>query len=120
MRIALATEGGNVAAHFGHCPEFTIFDVEGDKIKARQVIANPGHKPGFLPRFLSEQGVNHIIAGGMGPAAINLFEERNIKVTIGVQGQVDDVINRLLKDGEVEAGPSLCSHGTEGHRCGGR
>ncbi len=118
MRVALATEGGKVAAHFGHCPEFTICDVEGNKIKAWHVIPNPGHKPGFLPRFLGEQGINHIIAGGMGPAAINLFQERNIEVTIGVQGQVEEVMERLLRDGRLESGPSLCSHGTEGHHCG--
>lgn len=118
-KIALATESGRVAAHFGHCPEFTICDVEGDRVVAWHVIPNPGHKPGFLPRFLSEQGVHHIIAGGMGPAAINLFEERDIKVTTGVQGPVEEVIDGFLRHGRLESGPSLCSHGTAGHQCGG-
>jgi predicted Fe-Mo cluster-binding NifX family protein len=119
MKIAFASENGSVAGHFGHCPEFTIFDVAEKRIKERKVIPNPGHQPGFLPRFLGDLGVNHIIAGGMGQAAVNLFKERDIEVTIGVQGRVDDVIEKFLRDGGLKSGSSMCSHGSEGHSCGG-
>ena len=34
MKVAVATESGQVAAHFGHCPEFTIYDVKDNQVKA--------------------------------------------------------------------------------------
>ena len=52
MKIAVASEQQNVATHFGHCENFNIFDVENGKIVKSEIVANPGHKPGFLPVFL--------------------------------------------------------------------
>jgi predicted Fe-Mo cluster-binding NifX family protein len=67
MRIAISTDQGYVSAHFGRCPSYTIIDIKEGQILNREEIPNPGHQPGFLPQFLSERGVNCIIAGGMGP-----------------------------------------------------
>ncbi|MDI6711516.1 MAG: NifB/NifX family molybdenum-iron cluster-binding protein [Thermoanaerobacterales bacterium] len=117
-KIALATEGNEVAAHFGHCPAFTIVEVEDGREESREVIANPGHQPGFLPRFLSGLGVTHIIAGGMGPAARNLFEQHGVTVIIGAQGSVDGVLQAFLS-GSLATGPSQCHHGEADHHCGG-
>ena len=36
MKLAVATENGQVAEHFGHCPEFTIYDVEDTQVKAKR------------------------------------------------------------------------------------
>lgn len=86
MRIAISTDNGFVSAHFGRCPSYTIADIEEGKLLSSKEIANPGHSPGFLPRFLSEKGVGAIIAGGMGPRA-TFFAENNIQVITGVQGK---------------------------------
>lgn len=51
MKVAVATESGQVAAHFGHCPEFTIYDVEDNQVKSKTVVTSPPHQPGLLPRF---------------------------------------------------------------------
>jgi len=69
VKIAIATESGYVSAHFGRCPAYTLVDIENGKVVGQQDIPNPGHSPGFLPGYLSEKGVNVIIAGGMGPRA---------------------------------------------------
>ena len=58
MRIAISTDGGTVSAHFGRCPAFTIVDIEDGKVLHKEEISNPGHHPGFLPRFLHKKGVN--------------------------------------------------------------
>lgn len=113
MKIAVSTEAGNVAAHFGRCSAYTLFDVQDGNITSKEEIANPGHQPGFLPRFLSQKGVNIVIAGGMGPRAQNLFHQNNIQTIIGVQGPVDEVIDVYLK-GELEPGEDLCNHGRGG------
>lgn len=79
MRIAVATENGQVAQHFGRCPEYTLLDVESGQIRSKVVIPNPGHQPGFLPPYLAEKGVSCIIAGGMGPSAQDLFDRHRGK-----------------------------------------
>ena len=107
MKIAISTDGDFVSAHFGRCPEFTILDIENGKVIKREVIENPGHHPGFLPKFLNERGVNCIIAGGMGMRAKELFSEAKIDSVMGVEGKVQDTIDKLLA-GTLEGGESLC------------
>ena len=109
MKIAVATEGGQVAEHFGHAPQYTIFTITEGKIKDQTVIENPGHKPGFLPRYLAERGITCIIAGGMGSRARQLFEENNIAAVTGAKGLVKDVAAAYLS-GRQETGADLCHH----------
>ncbi len=110
MRIAISTDGGSVSAHFGRCPSYTLIDIEDGKVVGRREIPNPGHSPGFLPGYLGERGVTTIIAGGMGPRAQGLFAENGIETIIGVEGPVDEVVDRFLR-GALEAGRDLCDHG---------
>ncbi len=115
--IAVATENKMVAQHFGRCPEYTLFAVEDGVISEEKVVANPGHEPGFLPAFLAKMGVNTIIAGGMGPRAQALFTEENIVSCLGVSGEVRSVAEDYLS-GELQSGPSTCSHPEGGHGSG--
>ncbi len=117
MKLAISTEGGNVSAHFGRGPTYILVDVEAGKIVAREEIPNPGHEPGFLPGYLGERGVECIITGGMGPRAQNLFAQNNITTIIGVQGPIDGVLDKYLKN-ELSAGEDLCDHHHgNGHEC---
>ncbi len=120
MKIAIATEGTNVAAHFGRCPEYTVVMVDDGQCTDRTILPNPGHEPGRIPRFLHEHGVDLVIAGGMGPRAQNLFEELGMQHLAGVSGTVDTAIERCLA-GTLAGGESLCNHGSgdqHGHDCG--
>jgi len=65
MKIAISTDGDIVSAHFGRCPSFTIVNIEEGKVVNKDVVDNPGHQPGALPKFLHEKGVDSIVAGGM-------------------------------------------------------
>jgi predicted Fe-Mo cluster-binding NifX family protein len=110
MRIAISTDGDLVSAHFGRCPFFTIIDIEGNKITQRRDVRNPGHQPGAIPDFLHQQGVNCIIAGGMGGRAVSFFQDYNIKTIVGISGKIDEVIEQLRR-GTLEGGESLCNPG---------
>lgn len=110
MKVAISTDGNNVSAHFGRCPSFTIIDFNDGALINREVIANPGHHPGFIPTFLHEKGVTSIIAGGMGTRAKMLFDEMRIETIVGVSGKIEDVIKQIL-EGTLEGGESLCSPG---------
>jgi predicted Fe-Mo cluster-binding NifX family protein len=108
-KLAIATDANLVAPHFGHCPTFTILTVSDNQVKAKKSIPNPGHKPGFLPRYLADLGIDCIITGGIGGNAEALFAERGIRVIGGVQGPVDDVVAAHLA-GRLQPGESLCDH----------
>ena len=111
MRAAIATDGGFVSAHFGRCPEFTLVDLENGEIVKKETVSNPGHQPGFIPKFLAEKGVHCIIAGGMGNNAQALFGGFGIKVIVGVSGKIDDVLEDL-KSNALVSGNSLCQPGS--------
>jgi len=110
MKLAISTDLGKVSEHFGRCPEFTLVELEDNKVKNREVIENPGHMTGFLPKFFKGQGVSCVIAGGVGFRAQELFKQFGIKLIIGVQGDVDKVINDFINE-ELEQGEDFCNPG---------
>ena len=110
MRIAISTDGDYVSAHFGRCPSFTLIDIEKGQIAEKKIIANPGHQPGLIPQFLHHNGVNCIIAGGMGMRATGFFNDYGIQTIVGVSGKIDDVVKQLI-EGNLKGGESLCRPG---------
>jgi len=110
MKIAISTDGDFVSAHFGRCPAFTIAEINDGRLMKKEVIDNPGHEPGRIPKFLKEKGVDCIIAGGMGMRATELFKEFNIRAIVGVSGTVEDTIEQVQK-GVLKGGESLCKPG---------
>jgi len=107
MKIAVSTDMESVSAHFGRCPEYTLVEISGKSVVNREIVPNPGHEPGRIPRFLKDQGVDVIIAGGMGRRALALFDEMGIRPILGVSGRVDKVVDLLLED-KLEEGESMC------------
>ena len=110
MKIAVSTDGNDVSGHFGRCPQFTIVEIEDGNVLTKEVIANPGHRTGFLPQFLHEQGVSCIICGGMGSRAREMFDASGIQAIIGITGLIDNAIEKYAK-GELVDGPSFCAPG---------
>lgn len=107
LRIAVATDKGIVADHFGHCESFMIFDTENKQIVKSETVANPGHKPGFLPNFLADRGINVIISGGMGGGAVQIFNERNVEVIVGASGESKTSVEAYLQ-GSLKSTGSVC------------
>lgn len=115
-KIALACEdsnglNGQISQHFGRCPNYLIVDVEGREIKKSEIISNPyydNHVPGMVPKFISEQGVNVMIAGGMGPRAIDMFSNFGIEVVTGAIGNTGNVLMAYL-EGQI-SGVEPCKH----------
>lgn len=110
MRIAISTDGKYVSPHFGRCPSFTLVDIEDGKAGRREEVENPGHSPGFIPQFLHDKGAGTIVCGGMGARATGFFEELGMEMITGVDGRIDEVIQKLEK-GMLEGGESLCTPG---------
>ncbi len=110
MKVAISTDSGNVAEHFGRCPQFTIAEIKNGKVIKKEVIDNPGHATGFLPKFFNEQGVEIVIAGGAGFRAQGFFQEFGIRLLVGVSGPVDLALKQLA-EGSLKSGEGSCSPG---------
>ena len=117
MTIAVASDNEMVTEHFGHCEGFILFDAENNKIVKSETIENPGHKPGFLPNFLADHGVNVIISAGMGGGAVDIFNQRNIEVIVGATGKVRDAVEAYLK-GSLKSTGSICHEHQHHDECG--
>lgn len=117
MKIAVASEGKMVTEHFGHCEGFAVFEAENNQIKNKEFIPNPGHKPGFLPVFLHEKGVNVIISGGMGGGAVDIFNEKGIEVIVGASGEAEKTVNDYLQ-GKLKSTGSICHEHQHADECG--
>lgn len=118
MKFAIPLANGKLTAHFGHCQEFALIDVENDQIKNKEVLVPPPHEPGVLPRWLAEKQTEVVIAGGMGHKAIELFSQAGIRVITGAPVQdPESLVNQYLQN-SLETGDNACSGGSKGsHQC---
>ena len=111
MKFAVPTNQGKLCAHFGHCEAFALIDTDGDgKVVNETYITPPPHEPGLLPPWLSQQGVNCIIAGGMGSRAKELFAAQGVNVVTGAQGEEPRAIVEDYLKGVLQTGANTCDH----------
>jgi predicted Fe-Mo cluster-binding NifX family protein len=110
MKIAISTDSNRVSPHFGRCPEFTIIEIENNRIIDKEVVDNPGHHPGYLPQFFGRMGVSCIVAGGMGKRAKELFNQSGIETFLGIEGKIEEVINKIASN-SLEKGEGVCQPG---------
>lgn len=97
--------------------DFLIFDTADGAVTGEERVPNPGHRPGFLPNFLADRGVEAIIAGGMGGGAVEIFNERNVEVIVGAQGDARAAVEAYLR-GELESTGSICHEHQHAGECG--
>jgi len=112
MRYAIPVSSGGLSAHFGHCENFALFDVDEAKkqILKKELVNSPEHQPGLLPEWLAEQGVAVVIAGGMGSYAQSLFQQNRIQVIIGtVESDPEKAVLNYL-DGTLATEDNICDH----------
>ena len=118
IKIAVASENEMVTGHFGHCRNFNIYETENGQIIKEESISNPGHKPGFLPNFLNDLGVQVIISGGMGGGAVDIFNEKGIEVIVGASGKAKAAVQAYLQ-GALKSTGSVCHDHKHHEECGG-
>jgi ATP-binding protein involved in chromosome partitioning len=111
MRFAVPTNQGKLCAHFGHCEAFALIDADPEgKILNEAYVTPPPHEPGLLPPWLAEQGVNCIIAGGMGSRAQQLFAQHGVQVVTGALAEDPKEAVDLYLKGTLQRGANTCDH----------
>lgn len=118
QRVAVPTVNGMFSQHFGGADRFAIFEVDE---KARKIVSSisavpPPHEQGSFPTWLREQGVNAILAGGMGPRAVTMLEDFGIQVVLGISGNSapDALVKDFIEGNLVATGESCHDHGNHG------
>ena len=110
MKFAIPIADGKLTAHFGHCKEFAMVEVEDQKILGTEMLDPPPHEPGVLPRWLKEQGANVVIAGGMGQRAIELFNQAGIQVFVGAPVDEPQELVKSYLNQTLVTGGNVCDH----------
>ena len=112
MKYAVPVSGGVVSAHFGHCEQFALIDVDESKklILKKELVNSPGHEPGLLPQWLAEKGVSLVIAGGMGSRAQDIFHQNGISVVLGAVESDPEKAVLSHVNGTLTIGDNVCDH----------
>jgi predicted Fe-Mo cluster-binding NifX family protein len=119
--IAVAAEDdrglcGQVSSHFGRCPFYVLVAANDRSVLGSRVVANPYvdlHRPGVMPRFIRDLGANVVLAGGMGPQAINMFRSFGIDVATVPSGSVTTALTAYLSGEHQTVLP--CAHAHSSH-----
>ena len=117
MRIALTSKSDNLDSEidprFGRCNYFIIIDIETmsfESISNESSIASGG--AGIkAAQTLSKEEVEVVVTGNMGPNAFQTLTAAGIKVFIGANGTIKEVIEQF-KNGKFDKleSPSVGSH----------
>ena len=110
MKFAIPLAEGKLTAHFGHCQEFALVEVEGNEVKNTETLIPPPHEPGVLPKWLHDLGAKVVIAGGMGARALDLFAQNDIKVVVGASPEDPERIVTEYLHGALTTGTNVCDH----------
>ena len=119
MKIAMPTENGMIYQHFGHAHKFTIYEVEAELIKWKEVVSTEGSGHEALADFLTVHSVNVVICGNIGSGAKNALREKRMELVPGVTGNADDMIIKYLSGEKMGNPDTECSHHShEQGKCG--
>lgn len=96
---------GNVADVFGRCHYFIIAEIKNKKIEKTQTIENKNtDKVGgagiSTAQLMAENNVNVVIAGDVGPRALDVLRQFNIEVYAG-KGVIKEVLQEFI-DGKLK------------------
>lgn len=116
-KIAVPSLDGLVDEHFGHCKEFLIFKVEGDKLLSEPTILSTegyGCKSG-IAADLARVGVSHLVAGNMGAGAVRVLGAHGITVIRGASGDATAAAQAFLNGALADSGVDCAGGYAEGH-----
>ncbi len=120
------TPGGldaGLSDHFGHCAAFTLVTLDGDDVGEVKILDNSGHAQGMCMApvmLLKDQGVEALVAGGMGPRPLAGFQQVGITVYFNEGAStVRDAVALLVADKARVFGPAQVCGGGGGAGDGG-
>ena len=115
MRIAIPYYMDKIFQHFGHAPQFKVYEVENHQVLMEMVVEveQPGHDA--VAALLRSMDVRVVICGNIGQGAMQALQQAGIIFYGGVTGDADEAITALIQGG-LKYDPDIKC---EAHDCGG-
>ena len=107
MKVAIAHDCNEVSDRIGNCLEYALVTIEDHTVTDRDHLENPGHEAVEIPAFLAIHKVTHVVTGSMERKAVDLFQDNDIDVLLGISGSVETVIREII-DGKIPLGEGSC------------
>ncbi len=108
-----------LGAHFGHCDLYTLVSLDQDGVGEVKVVPNVPHQQGgcLAPvQYLASQGVQVLVAGGMGLRPLMGFNQVGIEVYFGGgQARVGDAVQALIQGSLPRFSQDFTCGGGGGH-----
>ncbi len=121
MKIAVAYQNGEIFGHFGHCPQFAVYEYGEYVTDCTKTLVDTSMISGHhaMAAKMRELGVDAVIAGNMGGQGKAELLSLGIVPIIGFSGDADTASD-LLVTGQlpVEGSGSGCGCGGS-CSCGG-
>jgi predicted DNA-binding protein (UPF0251 family)/predicted Fe-Mo cluster-binding NifX family protein len=116
MIVAVPHLQGDVNAHFGSTQQFLIAEVAKQKVQRTSIFEIQGmqHSHSGIAGFLKEQGVEVILAGGMGVPMQQALKQMGFTLYCGVSGPALEAIDAFIR-GEIVHSEAGCGHHHGGH-----
>lgn len=104
MKIAISASSqdlsGNIADVFGRCPYFIIAEIESGKILKTEVLKNESENQSSgagigTAQLLANNGVEAVIAKSIGPKALDVLKQFNIKIYTE-DGSIEKSLNEFI------------------------
>jgi predicted DNA-binding protein (UPF0251 family)/predicted Fe-Mo cluster-binding NifX family protein len=111
MIIAAPYLQGNINAHFGSTQSFLVAETADGEVKQTSIFEVQGmqHNHSGIAGFLKEQGVEVILAGGMGAPMQQALKQAGFQLFCGVGGPALEAVQAFLR-GEIVHSEATCGH----------
>ncbi len=110
MKIAVTYNNGEIFGHFGHAEQFKIYTIENKEIISEEIVSTGTSGHGAIADFLSQQGVNAVICGGIGDGARRALAISGISLFGGVSGNADEAVKSFIGGTLSFSTAANCSH----------
>jgi predicted Fe-Mo cluster-binding NifX family protein len=119
MRIAIPFYMGNIFQHFGHAPQFKVYEVENHQVLMEMLVEVEEQGHGAVADLLQSLDVRVVICGNIGEGAMKALQNAGIIFYGGVTGDADEAITALVQGG-LKYDPNIrCTAHADGHGCDG-
>jgi len=110
QKIAVCYEDGEVFQHFGRTEQFKLYGITDGKVTTTKIISHGEYSHEGLADLLLKEGVDTLVAGGIGGGARTALGSVGITVYAGACGNADATVNALLAGTLLQNPDFTCNH----------
>lgn len=114
MKVAVpVTSDNQIEDHFGHCEFYNIYTISknNDILNVQTLESEQGCGcKSNIASVLKDQGVNTMLASGIGGGAINVLNNAGINVVRGCAGTPEDTVKQFIAGLITDSGISCQKH----------